>query len=64
MKKIVLILMVLLMLGGSLFAEDILQLKKEMKKQQTGMLIGMTIIVVSIVAPVVYEGIRQLKDKK
>ena len=66
MKKIIIVSMILMLLGGSLFAEgnDILQLKKEMKKKETGMLIGMTIIVVSIAAPVLYEGARQLKDKK
>lgn len=66
MKKIIIILLVICFVGGSLFAEetaDILNLKKEMKKQQTGMLIAMTVIVVAIIAPVAYEGLRIIKDK-
>jgi len=66
MGKIFILLLVLSLITGVLFADansDILNLKKEMKKQQTGMLIAMTIIVVTIASPITYEGLRTLKNK-
>lgn len=59
MRKLFITFLMLFLISGFSFTEDMsFSLKTKPTKTEKGLLIGMTIIVVSIAAPVLYEGYR------